>query len=130
VEGGSGGVAASSGAVLWLEAEAREGTTGAASEQRRKHFMGEKNPVGDGSTLLKGGTSGATAEEGAGELGDAWGGVREREGGGRVRRETARAAGGRGWRCCRATAVGGGMRATDRQDRATAGPGGKRRGAG
>jgi hypothetical protein len=46
MEGGSGGVAASSGAVLWLEVEAREGTVGAASERRRKH---------GGSTLLKGG---------------------------------------------------------------------------
>jgi hypothetical protein len=53
--------------------------------------MGEKNPAGGGSTLLKGGLAG-TQRRGAGELGDAWGGVRER-GGRRVQRETARAAG-------------------------------------
>jgi hypothetical protein len=54
VEGGSGGVAPSSGAVLGLEAEAREETAGATSERRRKHGVGEKNPAGGGSTLLKG----------------------------------------------------------------------------
>jgi hypothetical protein len=55
VEGGSGGVAASSGAVLQLEAEAREGTASVVSERRRKHGVGEKNPADGGSTLLKGG---------------------------------------------------------------------------
>jgi hypothetical protein len=65
VEGGSGGVAASSGAVLRLEAEAREGTAGVASERRRKHGAGEKNPVGDSNTLLKGGRRDA-AEGGRG----------------------------------------------------------------
>jgi hypothetical protein len=44
VEGGSGRVAASSGAVLHLEADAREGTAGAASERRRKHGAGRKIP--------------------------------------------------------------------------------------
>jgi hypothetical protein len=42
VEGGSDGVAAFSGAVLWLQAEAREGTVGAASERDEKHGVGEK----------------------------------------------------------------------------------------
>jgi hypothetical protein len=56
VEDGSGGVAASSRVVLRLEAEAREGTAGAALEWRRKHGAGEKNPAGGSSTLLKGGT--------------------------------------------------------------------------
>jgi hypothetical protein len=60
VEGGSGGVAASSGAVLQLEAEAREGTAGVASERRRKHGAGEKNPIGDSNTLLKGGPTGCS----------------------------------------------------------------------
>jgi hypothetical protein len=44
MEGGSGGVAASSSVVLWLEAEVREGTAGEASERRRKHSGGEKIP--------------------------------------------------------------------------------------
>jgi hypothetical protein len=44
LEGGSDGVAVSSGAVLRLEAEAREGTTGAASERRRKHGAGRIIP--------------------------------------------------------------------------------------
>jgi hypothetical protein len=56
VEDDSGGVAASSRVVLRLEAEAREGTAGAALEWRRKHGAGEKNPTGGSSTLLKGGT--------------------------------------------------------------------------
>jgi hypothetical protein len=55
VEGGSDGVVTFSGAVRWLEAEASEGSAGAASERRRKHSAGEKNPTGDGITLLKGG---------------------------------------------------------------------------
>jgi hypothetical protein len=55
VEGGSGGVAASSGAVLWLEAEVREGVAGAASGRDEKHGAGEKiRPVVGGSALLKG----------------------------------------------------------------------------
>jgi hypothetical protein len=86
VEGGSGGVATSSGAVLQLEAEATEGTAGAVSEQRRKHGTGEKNPVDGGSTLLKGGRCGCSGG-GAEELGDGWGGAGER--GGRVRRGLA-----------------------------------------
>jgi hypothetical protein len=36
VDGSFGGVAASSGAVLQLEVEVREGTAGAASDRRRK----------------------------------------------------------------------------------------------
>jgi hypothetical protein len=87
VEGGSGGVATSSGAFLRLEAEATEGTVVAASEQRRKHGAGEKNPADGGSTLLKGGRCGCNGE-GVEELGDGWGGARER-GGGRVRRGLA-----------------------------------------
>jgi hypothetical protein len=79
VEGGSGGVVASSGAVLRLEAEAREGTAGVASERRRKHGAGEKNPVGDSNTLLKGGPTGCSGG-GGGESGDAWGRAGEREG--------------------------------------------------
>jgi hypothetical protein len=68
VEGSSGGVAASSGAILWLEAEMREGTVGAASEQRRKHGVGEKNPAsGDGGTLLKG-AAGMKRRGGLGEV--------------------------------------------------------------
>jgi hypothetical protein len=66
VEGGSGGVAASSGAVLRLEAEAREGTAGVASERRRKHGAGEKNPIGDSNTLLKGGADGMQRRGGRG----------------------------------------------------------------
>jgi hypothetical protein len=42
--------------VLWLEAEAREGTAGAASERDKKHGAREKFwPAVGGSTLLKGG---------------------------------------------------------------------------
>jgi hypothetical protein len=41
VEGDSGGVAASSGVVLRLEAKAREGTASAASERDEKHDAGE-----------------------------------------------------------------------------------------
>jgi hypothetical protein len=119
MESGSGGVAASSGAVLWLEVEAREGTVGAASERRRKH---------GGSTLLKGGAAG-TQQRGAGSQATR-GAERGREGGlgtagnglgGRHRPP----AGGCGQRRCRATAADDGMRATDKRDRATAGPGGK-----
>jgi hypothetical protein len=55
VEGGSDGVAAFLGAVLWLQAEAREGTVGAASERDEKHGVGEKfRPATGGSTLLMG----------------------------------------------------------------------------
>jgi hypothetical protein len=43
------------GAVLWLQAEAREGTVGAASERDEKHGVGEKfRPATGGSTLLMG----------------------------------------------------------------------------
>jgi hypothetical protein len=56
VEGGSGRVAASSGAVLRLEAEVREGTVSVALERDEKHDAG-------GSTLLKGGRQ-DTAEGG------------------------------------------------------------------
>jgi hypothetical protein len=58
VEGGSGGVVASSGAVLLLDAEARERIVGATSERRRKHSAGEKNPTGGGRSLLRGGGQG------------------------------------------------------------------------
>jgi hypothetical protein len=40
VDGGFGGVVASSGAVLRLEAEVREGTAGTASDRRRKTWHG------------------------------------------------------------------------------------------
>jgi hypothetical protein len=49
VEGGSDGVVASSRAVLWLEAEAREGTASAASEREKKHSAGEKHPFKGGA---------------------------------------------------------------------------------
>jgi hypothetical protein len=78
VEGGSGGVAASSGAVLQLEAEAREGTASVVSERRRKHGVEEKNPADGGSTLLMGGD---VAEGGPGSQA-ACGAERGREGGG------------------------------------------------
>jgi hypothetical protein len=58
LEGGSGRVAASSGAVLRLEAEVREGTVSVALERDEKHDAG-------GSTLLKGGRQ-DTAEGGQG----------------------------------------------------------------
>jgi hypothetical protein len=105
----------------------------AASEQRRKHGTGEKNPAGGGSTRLKGGAG--TQRRGGRESGDAWGGVGETEGGpsaiqngsgGRHRPP----AGERVRRCCRATAAGCGTRATYRRDRVTAGPGGQQWGVG
>jgi hypothetical protein len=59
VEGGSGGVAASSGAVLWLEAEVREGVAGAASGRDEKHGAGGKNSTGGGwQRPFKGGQRG------------------------------------------------------------------------
>jgi hypothetical protein len=88
VEGGSGRVAASSRAVLQLEAEAREGTASATSERRRKHGVEQKNPADGGSTLLKGGCS----EGGPGS--QATRGVeRGRERGARAQRNMARAVG-------------------------------------
>jgi hypothetical protein len=89
VEGGSGRVVTFSGAVRWLEAEASEGSAGAASERRRKHSAGEKNPAGDGITLLKGGDG--KQRRGVGESGGAWGRAGEKEGA-RAWRKTARAA--------------------------------------
>jgi hypothetical protein len=126
VEGGSGGVVASSGAVLLLDAEARERIVGATSERRRKHSAGEKNPTGGGRSLLRGGGR---------ESGDAWGIAREREGGLGVAENGSGGwhrppDGGHGRRRCHSTAAGSGTRATDKRDRATAGPGGKRRGVG
>jgi hypothetical protein len=122
VEGGSGGVAASSGAVLWLEAEVREGVAGAASGRDEKHGAGGKNSTGGGwQRPFKGGCG---RGGGAEESGDAWGGAGEREGGPGM---TERGSGGRHQpptgghrrRRCRATAAGGKMRvartrATDR----------------
>jgi hypothetical protein len=76
VEGGSGGVATSSGVILWLEAEVREGTAGVASEERRKHGAGEKNPAcGDDGTLLKGAV-GMQRRGGWGKSSDVWRGSR------------------------------------------------------
>jgi hypothetical protein len=40
VEGGSGGVAVASGAVLWLEVEVRGEAAGAMSEREEKHGAG------------------------------------------------------------------------------------------
>jgi hypothetical protein len=71
VEGGFGEVVVSSGAVLWLEAEARDGTAGAALERRRKHGAGEKKSHRRRQHPFKGG-DGGDAAEGAGESGDVW----------------------------------------------------------
>jgi hypothetical protein len=46
MEGSSGGVAVSSGAVLRLEAKVREGTTSTASERDEKHGAGKIFPTG------------------------------------------------------------------------------------
>jgi hypothetical protein len=54
--------------VLRLEVEARQGTASAASEQRRNHGTGERNPAGGGSTILKGGRHGHNGG-GSGEVG-------------------------------------------------------------
>jgi hypothetical protein len=98
VEDDSGGVAASSRVVLRLEAEAREGTAGAALEWRRKHGAGEKNPAGGSSTLLKGGT--------------------QRRGGGREPGDACSGAGERGWGpgcgCARLTGRPRGPASSDR----------------
>jgi hypothetical protein len=84
VEGDSGGVAASSGVVLRLEAEAWEGTASAASERDEKHGAGENFSGRRWATApFKGGGGGGTQRRGAGESGDAWGRAGERGGPGR-----------------------------------------------
>jgi hypothetical protein len=73
MEGSSGGVAVSSGAVLRLEAEVREGTASAASERDEKHGAGENFPVGgmrqhpfkEGAMGRSGGGPGSRATHGA-----------------------------------------------------------------
>jgi hypothetical protein len=135
VEGSSDRVARSSRAVLRLEVEAREGIASMASEQRRKHGAGEKNPPDDGNTLLKGGGGAGTQRRGSGSRamrGAEWG--REGGHGGKWLGWPASAPG----RRARAVALprySGGMRtaqtrATDRRDRVTAGSGGQRWGVG
>jgi hypothetical protein len=80
MEGSSGGVAVSSGAVLRLEAEVREGTASAASERDEKHGAGENFPAGGmRQHPFKGGAMGRSGG-GARESGDAWGRAGEREG--------------------------------------------------
>jgi hypothetical protein len=59
--------------VLWLEAEAREGTAGAASERDKKHGAREKFwPAVGGSTLLKGGGATGHNRGGCEKSSDAW----------------------------------------------------------
>jgi hypothetical protein len=84
VEGGSDGVAASSGAVMRFEAEAREVAVGAASEWDEKHGAGEKisNRRRAAAPFSRGGRWDAVEGGGAGESGDAWGGAGERGGDG------------------------------------------------
>jgi hypothetical protein len=57
------------------------GDYGCSIRVEKKTFHGGEKSHRRRQHPFKGGASGATAEEGAGELGDAWGGVREREGG-------------------------------------------------
>jgi hypothetical protein len=129
VEGGSGGVAAASGAVLRQEAKAR-------GELWALHQSGKKStarfPFKGGAAGRSGGGRGSRVTRGGRNGGERGGpGVAGNGSGGRHQPP----AGGRGRRHCRATVVGGGTqvtwaRTTDRRSRVTAGPGGQRRGAG
>jgi hypothetical protein len=71
------------GAVLWLEAEAREVVVGAASEGDKNTAWGEKNPSRRqaATPFYRGGRWDARGG-GSEEPGDTWGEVGEREGGG------------------------------------------------